>query len=154
MKITIPRVVTPVSLANYAPELDGKNLYVWVNPPKDKLQAYNETVLSLQAQDVEEARQTLFPAESSSEKKEESALLKAYGLVSRFLSLKKERKPEGLDQKLLDWYAEIWSQGPQDSHWTVDELRVVESQDPAFLSWMIAQTWNVRSEHIERKKKA
>ena len=67
---------------------------------------------------------------------------------------KKETKSEGVSLALLEWYAEAWSQSPDEkSHWTAQELRTLEQEDPTFLSWMIAQTWKARAEHMERKKK-
>lgn len=37
MQITIPKIVVPVDMSEYAPELAGHWLHVWVNPPLDKL---------------------------------------------------------------------------------------------------------------------
>lgn len=37
MKIEIPKVLAAVDLAEYAPELKGKFLNIWVNLPADKL---------------------------------------------------------------------------------------------------------------------
>ena len=54
---------------------------------------------------------------------------------------------------LLKWYAFVWSQGEVESHWTVDELKEIEMEDPAFLSWMIGATWEARKAHMDRKKK-
>lgn len=52
------------------------------------------------------------------------------------------------------WYAVIWSQGDEGTHWTVEEILSLQEQDPAFLAWMIRETWDRRSEHIAKKKKS
>ncbi len=156
MKIRIPKVIVPVELSEYHAELAGQKLYVWINPPMAKLQAYNDLVNSLEQQELEAARQAMFPEKENDAKPEQSqsSLLKAFHSVGGWLRFRKMQSPEGLNPRLLEWYAEIWSQGPDGTHWTVDELRMSEIEDPAFLSWMIAQTWRMRAEHIERKKKA
>jgi hypothetical protein len=150
MKITIPKVILSVDMVEYSPELAGKYLHVWVNPPKDKLQEYDDLVTALQARELETAQRKLFP---EGEEKEESGLLRSFHVLTHWLKIKREEKAEGIDEKLLRWYAEIWSQGPEDARWTVEELRTLESQDPAFLSWMISHTWATRTEHLQRKKK-
>ncbi len=112
MRINIPRVVVPVSLAEYAPELQGQALHVWVNPPMEKLNEFR-------------------------------ALVAQVG-----------ERVAGADESILRWYAEMWSQGPQDTQWTLAELRDIEAQDPAFLSWLIFKFWEARSTHLEHKKKS
>jgi hypothetical protein len=158
MKIQIPKVVIPVNMGEYAPELQGKDLFVWVNPPKQKIAEYNDLVTMLQTKELAAARETLLPegAEVSKSPNGKSPLVRTFDQLSRWLKIKQEtsQRADEIDQQLLDWYAEIWSQGPPDTQWTAEELRTLESQDPAFLSWMISQTWKVRAEHIEHKKKA
>ena len=152
MKINIPKIILPVSMTDYAPELDGQFLQVWVNPPKSKLQEYDDLVTELQARELESARTTLFPADETKEA-ESSGLLKTFEMLKHWLHIKAQKKPVGIDEKLLCWYAEMWSQGSEETRWTVAELRLLEDQDPAFLSWMIRKTWETRADHIQRKKK-
>jgi hypothetical protein len=162
VKINIPKVVLPVNLGGYAPELEGSCLFVWVNPPRDTLQAYDDLVTELQSKELAQARKTLIDrnegseqkAEGSGQKAEQTILAKAFEQVERMLGRKKEQKADGIDVKLLEWYAQIWNCGPEETRWSVAELRELEAQDPSFLSWMIAQTWAVRRDHIERKKKS
>ena len=152
MKIEIPKVIVQVSLAEYAPELQGSALHVWVNPSMAKLNVYNNLVTELQEQELTAARKILMP-EQEPAKKDASAFSAIFAEVGRWLKVRKEEKPQGVAAPMLAWYAEIWSQGPQDTHWTVDELRMLEQADPSFLSWMIARTWQARAEHMEQKKK-
>ena len=155
MKIRIPKVALAVDLAEYAAELAGKCLYVWVNPPKTKLQEYDDLVTMLQSRELDAARKTLLPeSQPSAISEQRSVLARTFDQMFHWLRVKRETKSDGIDARLLEWYAEIWSQGPQDTQWTVEELRTLEEQDPSFLSWMIARTWSKRTEHVERKKKA
>jgi hypothetical protein len=148
--------VLPVNLGGYAPELEGRCLFVWVNPPRKKLTEYDELVTALQERELVQAKRTLVEedAESGGEKAEKTVLARAFDQVGRMLRRRKEQPAEGIDEQLLRWYAEIWSCGPDDTGWTVAELREMEAEDPSVLSWMIAQTWAVRKAHIERKKKS
>lgn len=154
MKINIPKVIVQVDMVSYAPELDGQLLHVWVNPPMEKLSKYNDLVADLQAQELQNAEQILFPPSVVVANEVKGPIAGAFAQMKHWVASKKEKPADGLAQELLEWYAEIWSQGPEETHWTLDELRALEAQDPTFLSWMISQTWKARGEHIERKKKA
>lgn len=61
---------------------------------------------------------------------------------------------EERNRALLAWYAVLWSQGPEPTHWTTDELLELERDDPALLSYLIRETWAARGEHVGRKKKS
>jgi hypothetical protein len=152
MKINIPKVILSVQLGEYAPELQGKVLHVWVNMPKEKLQEYDDLVTSVQEQSLAEAQKTL-TGSASSEDQPSEGVMKIFDQLKAVLNKKRDRKADSLDVKLLQWYAEMWSQGPEETHWTVDELQQLEAQDPAFLSWCIARSWAERNEHVQRKKK-
>jgi hypothetical protein len=162
MKIQIPKVIVPVPMDEFASELKGKYLYVWVNPPKTKLQEYDDLVTALQSRELETARQTLIPDEQKAEggrqtgegNGQRTVLSRSFDQLAHWLNLRKTTPAAGIDEKLLAWYAEIWSQGPDDTHWTVAELRETEDMDPSFLSWMISRTWQTRTDHLQRKKKA
>ncbi len=112
VKIDIPKVVATVDLGEYAQELRGKFLCVWVNLPQDVL-------------------------------------------TEHFLLAGKVKADEpNAYTEMLSWYARIWSQGTPETHWTLEELRELESKDASFLSWMISATWAKYAEHKEFKKKA
>lgn len=153
MKINIPKVVVPVNMVSYAEELQGQFLHVWVNPPMEKLNQYNQLLTDLQSQELQNAEQILFPPKAVVDNEVKAPVAGAIAQLKHWVGSKKEKPAEGIAQGLLDWYAEIWSQGPAETHWSAEELRTLEAQDPTFLSWMISQTWKARSEHIERKKK-
>lgn len=151
MKIKIPKIVVPVDFGAYAPELAGNQLQVWVNPPMQFLQEYNDLVAELQMQELESARQ-MFEAPKADEKP--TTLEKTFDQAENWLKLKQTAKPKGLDPRFFDWYAKLWSQSAHaDDHWTAEELRTLEENDPTLLSWMITQTWTARAVHAELKKK-
>lgn len=52
MDINIPKIVRPLELSGYAPELDGVRIYVWVNPPRALLAELVDRVAE-DAEDVE-----------------------------------------------------------------------------------------------------
>ena len=155
MKITIPKVLIPVHLGEYAPELQGKFLHVWVNMPREKLQEYDDLITSLQEKSLAEAQRTLESSGQTSnvERQKSEGIGKVFDQLKAMINRKRDRKVDAVDVKLLQWYAEMWSQGPEEERWSVEELQELEAQDPAFLSWCIARSWTERSEHIQRKKK-
>ena len=153
MKIVIPKVIVQVAMSEYAPELEGKFLSVWVNPSMEKMQGYFDLVNEMQAAELEKARDALIekPQEPPAN---QTILQRTFDQLTKWIGLKRTQKDEGIDLRLLKWYVEMWSQGPEESRWSIDELKELEQQDPTFLSWMISQTWQARTAHIERKKKA
>jgi hypothetical protein len=152
MKIEIPKVIVLVDFGGYAAELAGQFLQVWVNPPQDVLSAYTRLVTELQESELAEAQKTLMP-ESAEAEPEAAGLSRTFAQLKRWLKIKKEDSTPGVNPRLLEWYAVMWSQGAAESHWTLAELQLLEAKDPALLGWMISQTWKTRLEHIERKKK-
>jgi hypothetical protein len=153
MKINIPKVIIPVDFGGYAAELAGQFLQVWVNPPQDKLKAYEILVMELNERELSAAKQILVPDQPTGEP-EANILKHTIARIGALLKIRKETPAQGLDVQVLEWYAEMWSQGPQATQWTAQELRELEQRDPACLTWMISQTWQARRDHVERKKKS
>lgn len=128
MDIVIPKVILTVDFGEYAPAMAGKFLHVWVNPPRDFLREHDEIVFPK-------------PAPTSAATPGEQGKAEEVSMQERA-------------QKLKEFYARMWSQGPVETHWTAEELRVLEEKDPALLTWMIDATWALRREHTSRKKKS
>jgi hypothetical protein len=147
MDIKIPKVVVAVDMEDYHPDLKGKCLHVWVNPPLDVLQKYTDIQAELDALLLADVS-ALLPHDGEKEK------FSALDVLKEYLGIKRKRPIARIDAKLLEWYVVLWSQGPQDAKWSVKELQDLELKDNAFVEWMIAATWSARKEHIERKKKA
>lgn len=108
MKINIPKIVKQVELREYAAELEGAVLMVWVNPARALLAE-------------------LVGKETSTERKAEI-------------------------------FAELWSQGPEDTRWTGEEvLELIVSTfetDPKLFEWMRDQTLGAIGAHRAGLKKA
>jgi formyltetrahydrofolate synthetase len=55
------------------------------------------------------------------------------------------------------WFAEIWSQGAEGTHWTADEvLKMVDTvmeKDPGLWGWLCSETARLIGEHRRIKKK-
>lgn len=152
MQIEIPKVVVPVPMRGYHEALEGKFLHVWVNPPMAKLDEYQALVTAMQARELESAKATLFP-EADKDLPEASPMKQAFERAVEWVRVKTGRKSETYNRDLLAWYIEVWNQGPAETRWSMDEIRQIEQADPAFLAWMISQTWQARTAHIEQKKK-
>lgn len=126
MDIKIPKVLASVDFGEYAPELKGKKLHVWVNPPLGLLRKHDEALALIKPGNTAPTDNTK-PLPNLGEAR----------TVFR------------------EFYAELWSQHADDeTHWSADELAALEEADPAFFSWMVAQTWTLRNEHISKKKRS
>lgn len=141
MKINIPKVIVGVDMGEYAPELAGRMLQVWVNLPLDVLSEHLAMAARLNQ------TPSVLPPTGTTRASPPNIPAGVFGGESALTF-------EGDGQEgLLKWYAFVWSQGEVESHWTVDELKEIEMEDPAFLSWMIGATWEARKAHMDRKKK-
>lgn len=127
MKINIPKVIAKVDYGEYASEMTGQYLHVWLNPPLEVLREHDEIM-----------RGDKSNGEGQAAKSKEEI----------------EKDIQERENQMKEWYAKIWSQGPEGTHWTAEELRELESKDPTLLTWMINSTWQKRSEHLARKKKS
>lgn len=62
----------------------------------------------------------------------------------------------GTETKIAEWYAAIWSKGPDVAlHWTPAEVIALSQMDtdPAFLRWLLVQTWALINDHRALSKK-
>jgi hypothetical protein len=128
-KINVPKVVRPLKLAEYAPEFEGEIL-VWVNPPRSILSMYAGLAGAAEGALVE---------------------LRAAGTEEA------AQKVEKTGRALIEWYAGIWSQGPEDTRWPVEQIKeLIEGTvdtDPRLWPWLAAQTLRMISEHRAMVKK-
>jgi hypothetical protein len=60
------------------------------------------------------------------------------------------------DEEIFGWYAEVWSQGPEGTHWSVEEVRELwessRDTDPRLWAWLVARTSELIREHRVKKK--
>lgn len=148
MKIEIPKVIMAVDIEDYAAELKGKKLHCWLNPPLKVLAEYSLIQTEMYHEEFEKNIERGKKAEGK------KALEAAQDNFREMLEQKREEPIERMDPKRLEWFVQVFSQGPQDSHWTLEELIVLEEEDPGFLEWMIRTYWQKRQQHLSDKKKS
>lgn len=158
MDIKIPKLVQPLDLSEYAPELKGQVLHVWVDPPRKIFQQYDLLVIEAE-QKVAEEMEDDAPAQAAVQDEEAPAVLKPFeqlkANLKRLLTIRRKRaesRAEGTDKQILEWYAVIWSQ-QSGSTWSVRDIMALEEENPSFFAWLIEQTWRMIRENRERNKK-
>lgn len=107
MKFDIPRIVRAVPLRDYAPEYGEHVIWMWVNPPRAKRQAFAGIAAQWK---LLQKRLTDLGAETGAGDSEElTALVETLIEQGRLL---------------YAWWAEMWSQGDDpDTHWTAEEVQ-------------------------------
>lgn len=139
-KLEIPKIIRPLDLRGYAPEMEVE-LQVWVNPPRERM-----VVMSGLGAAAGQARRELSSAQGLAEAE---AAVAARQAAERLNQL-------GVEQ--MRWFAEIWSQGPDaETHWSLEEVRrLVEhaaDTDPQLWAWMTARSLEMIREHRDGQKK-
>jgi hypothetical protein len=132
MKIDVPKITRPVDLGDYAEELRGKTLFVWVNPPVSLLSEY----FSLQDAIKREVEQ----AEADENHVPDSKAL------------------ESQAARIREILAELLSQGPLELRMSADEVSELLLQtadtDPQLYPWLVNAIFAKIGEHRMRQKKA
>lgn len=122
-KINIPVLVRPIDLADYAPELAGGTVYVWVNPTRD----------------VIEERRNIFAEIGELLKVEAEKRDDAW-----------RARDDELGRRSVAWYARIWSRHADPAtHWTPEEVNQLSEHetDPGLYRWLIARTIALMEDH-------
>jgi len=134
-KIEIPRITRPLDFAEYAPEMAGAVIHVWVNPSRKLLDEHDALI-----DEAEKLRGQMAEGKAS---EEEQARI-AQRLVA-------------IGHEIVAWHAEIWSQGPVELHWTADEIKeLIQSSretDPKLWEWLGGRTIALITEHRFARKK-
>jgi hypothetical protein len=137
--ISIPKIVRELPMKEYAAELGEQKLFVWVNPTKVKLQAYNDLVDEVGKRLLAKQTRATDPitptSESVSTETEETEGLK-------------------LDVQLREWYADLLSQGPKGTECSAGELLTLAETDPACSGWIMRRAWQLINEQRAGQKKA
>lgn len=155
MKITIPKVVKPLYLRDYAegfgvdPE-SGQDapLWVWVNPPLDVLREYDE----VQTEITKGMAELVLKKRAESE---EGAVVEIRS--SLYLEAFDPEERAGHSKRIENFLAVIWSQGKPETQMSADEVHeLIESAaetDPAFPLWLQNRTLEMIREHRAGRKK-
>jgi len=151
MKIEIQKVIVKVPLAEFAESYQSAGdpiLHVWVNIPRALLQKREEL-------DTEYTR-LYFDAE-----------IQARNFREKYESTKdrerlvreNEKEQDAIQAKLEDyklrshaWFSELWSQGPENTRWPVDDIIELENSDHMLLGWMADKTRELlRTRRLDQK---
>lgn len=143
MKITLPKTVRLLALQEYDPEnteLAGVVIHVWVDPPRAVAQEYDRinsqfAALLKQATGKPGKKATFWELLAARRKLAHKPPTKAYR------------------EAIFTWYARMWSQGPDGTHWEARELRDIDEHNPAFLEWLERGTWALIERHRSEIKK-
>lgn len=132
MKIEVPKMTRPVDLGEYAGEMAGQVVYVWVNPREELLDEY----FSVQRAILQEM--------------EKSEKEKKYVPDQKFL--------ESQSARIREIIAELLSQGPEATRWTAEEVSALvlstAETDPQLYPWLIEKIFEKIVEHRKQRKKA
>ncbi len=144
MKFNIPKIVSPLLLTDYAPQMvneQGKPLivYVWVNPPRDVMKAFFENQDAIKALS-DELKQL-----------QETPPLNAECVTQL------AEQMQQLAEQAATWFAQLWSQYPDpDTHWTPEEIAqlVGHETDPGLYPFLSQRSIVMIHQHRgnERKK--
>lgn len=143
MKDIFKKIIRPLDLRSYAPEMETE-IPVWVNPPRSLLAEIDGLALA-----VVSIRKEL--EEMAGANPENEAQTRARGK-----ELSRRLEEIGLAQAEI--MARLWSQSEDpETHWSVEEVRELVEQasdtDPALWSWMRASTLQMIREYRAGQKK-
>jgi hypothetical protein len=143
-KILAERIVEPLDLGEYHAQFAGQMLQVWVNPPLATRQRYAGI-----RREAEEIRK-----EVAEEVKAPSTALPP---VAPLRADRDERAGRLLTEQAA-WLSEIWSQGPEDTRMTAEEVERLRSEsqetNPRLFAWLISRTIHMMAEHLGIVKNA
>ncbi len=154
MDIKIPKLIKPLDLSEYMPELKGQLIHVWVDPPRKIFQEYDMLVIEAEIEAAKEidADIEVKPADASAETGTLASLKSNLNKLLSFRQKRVQSRASGTDKRILQWYSVIWSQR-QDAVVSAEDIAKLEDENPAFFGWLIEQTWQMIRENRERNKK-
>lgn len=158
MKLTPPKIlVRQLNMEEYAPEFVGI-LHVWANPPRSFLEQWDESKFVCQDAQITDAKELLEMTEESDSIKElNKVLASANGEAKAEWTERSENHLQKRLEAQIVWVSKLWSQGPEDTCVSEDEVRrlVEETRetDPALFAWMISHSLEIIREHRNKLKK-
>jgi hypothetical protein len=156
----IPRKIELLKLSEYADGFGDIVFHVWVNPPRRLLINHDDMVFRVKALTTAlmslkgEIHKLEADTKSNPSNSEENA---------KKLAQIEARKQETIErmarvnEEMTAWLSEIWSQGPEETRMSVEEVKAflektLES-DPSFNAWITAKTAKMIADHTEAVKK-
>jgi hypothetical protein len=156
-KFKIPKIIRTINLADYAAEFGEAVIEVWVNPPRDLLVAIAK--IQGEVQRLVMPAPDPAPAEGKASTLTSPGGMEAAGSEGPLQSAQADLgdKINKLTQETFAWYAEIWSQGKAENHWTVEEIQTLvknaKDTDPKLWAWICNKTGELIGEHRSNAKK-
>jgi hypothetical protein len=142
MKIQITKIIRPIKLEEYATELKGQTVDVWVNPTRNVINTF-DNLNQRMALEMDKVRRVL-PGDGE----DRTNYQKSLDHLATWTD-------EEYAPKLREWYAALWSQGEnQERHWTPEELKELDETDPALFNWLRDMSQEKMREHRNRQKKS
>lgn len=126
----VPKIYRPINLGEYTEELEGVNLYVWVNPPRKLRLEYMKALIA--ANNIDNNRSWL------------DRLRRKLGLHRRD------------ERRVVEWFGKIWS---EDGVEQIGKRRAIKfsldlaEQDPVMWGFLVDKTLRLMSVHAEDAKK-
>lgn len=136
-RFDVLKIVRLIRLSEYAEVYADQVIHVWVNPPAPLLTEHDELV-----RETEKIKVRFAPADKPPSEEELKASLARLGEIGN---------------AHLEWYAQIWSQGPEGTRWTAEEIRTLVDSfvetDPYFWKWISELTIDMIRQHRAGQKK-
>lgn len=152
MKIDIPRIVRRLDLGDYAQEMKDAHIFMWVNPPRAKRRELY--MISRRIDWVAEAAKLLGPAAPPPMPPQGDIEPNPFEGLSREDI---ESKADEIQAQLCAWWAEMWSQGEPETHWTQDEVKTLFTTagdtDPVLIAFIRSGCLQLMNGHIEGSQK-
>jgi len=127
-KFKIPKIIRRIELSEYAPEYEEHFFDVWVNPSREERGAFSANIREIERLKSRIIKLGTKPKDAPDDwKPNEKEIDNATSDIKR------------LDEKILEWWAYIWSQGDdKKNHCSVDEVRefMEECEESDLGLWM------------------
>lgn len=153
MKLQIQKITKPIELKEYHEGYGNQKLHVWVNPTRNIRREREEQLDAIQKRMAQEAladtefNEHMAGADEQAKKKLEAQLEKRQKGFAEFIA--------EWNEKSYQWLSVIWSQGEDtESHWTPDEIKELDENDPSLAAWLVAQTVEMQNQQRDLQKKA
>lgn len=138
----------PIDLGDWNETARGKFVHVWVDPPKPILRErdkFNRDYANFMLSQNISAKAKSAGGRSPKQSKGPTVAEQAERLTAFLNTWKKD---------VYAWYAKLWSAGPAETHWTVDEIAELDEQNPQLLKWLFEQTKTLLDNYGRAEKNA
>lgn len=149
MKFNFTKIVLPIELAEYNEAYAGKQLQVWVNPPREK-RLERERIIKEYPRALAKLRDQVNSKQKAEGSEQLAVSEHAFGSEIDAISV-----IAAVNRKMFVWLVEIWSQhADPETRWSLDEVITVYDADPTFYAWMTRRTIELMEEFRAGQKKA